>query len=173
MVMATPTNTTSRARGPTEARSVWTLGRTTRLVRCQHQTGRGSWAMVLSLILSTRHRLGSMARYDLALQPNVVDLGRLSGDVVLDSSNPRTHFHGTVDGDISDIRVEGAVEGQYHEFTLELTQGSGGSLTTTWRWEGGSEPSLSVGAGQTDIVAGFTRDGGATVFGFLSGRNMT
>lgn len=113
-----------------------------------------------------------MARYDLALDPAFIDLGAVSGRVMLDCSNPRTHFTCVIDGDIDEVVVMNARSGRFHEFSLEAVQGAGGSLWTSWLWDDGVPPSLSTGEGDVDIITGFTRDGGATVFGFLAGRGM-
>lgn len=113
-----------------------------------------------------------MARYDLALEPELIDLGSVSQRVRLDCSNPRTHFHCVLDADVDEVIVENAAPGRFHEFTIEVVQGAGGTIRSGWKWDAGVAPMLSVGEGAVDIISGFTRDGGTTVYGFLAGRTM-
>lgn len=57
--------------------------------------------------------------------------------------------------------------------TLKLTQDATGSRTVTWpasfKWPGGVEPTLSLGASDVDVLTAFTDDGGTTWYGFLAG----
>lgn len=62
------------------------------------------------------------------------------------------------------------------KFTLFLAQGSGGQ-TATWPgtvlWAGGTDPTLSTGAGEIDVLTFITTDGGTTWHGFLAGADMS
>lgn len=67
--------------------------------------------------------------------------------------------------------------GKAGEFSLILKQDGTGSWTTTWpaslKWNGGTPPTLSTGAGQIDILRFITTDAGAAWYGFADGVNMS
>jgi len=60
--------------------------------------------------------------------------------------------------------------------TLVLIQDSTGGWTVTWpasvKWNGGTAPTISTGAGAIDIVELFSYDGGTTWYGFTAGQGM-
>lgn len=67
--------------------------------------------------------------------------------------------------------------GKAGSVTLILTQDSTGNRIISWpasvTWSDGSAPTLSTGAGTTDVITLFTIDGGTTWRGFLAGTNFT
>jgi len=73
------------------------------------------------------------------------------------------------------LDLTGAVDGEYCELKLILVQDGTGSRLVSWpgtvRWPAGVPPTLSTGAGQTDVVQLFSVDG-ASWFGFLLGSDM-
>lgn len=104
----------------------------------------------------------------------LIDLGNISGAVALDCTHQRTHFYGTLTGDVTGITVNNASSGVLHEFTLELTQDATGgrTMTNTFLYDGGADPTLSTAANAVDVITAYTRDGGTTVYGFLAGKGM-
>lgn len=61
------------------------------------------------------------------------------------------------------------------QFTLVLTQGGAGGFTVTWfsgiRWSNGTVPTLSTGAGKTDVFT-FKQIATGSYLGFQTGQNM-
>jgi hypothetical protein len=61
--------------------------------------------------------------------------------------------------------------------TLIVKQDATGDRTLTWPasvlWSGGAQPVISIAADASDIVALITRDGGATWYGFLAGKDFS
>lgn len=83
-----------------------------------------------------------------------------------------TLFYKTISGSTTLTITNPAAAGKVSSFTLELT--NGGSSVLTWfagvTWPGGTPPSLSTSG--VDVLTFFTRDGGTTWRGFLSGKGM-
>jgi len=61
--------------------------------------------------------------------------------------------------------------------TLILRQDATGGRTLVWpasvRWPAGDPPAISAGANAADVFAFVTRDGGATWYGFLAGKDFS
>ncbi len=86
----------------------------------------------------------------------VVDLGNLSGNLVIDG-DAGTCFRGVLIGDITTLSVQNLQEGQ--EVTLRLQQGGAGShvieaYSSQFHFPEGIEPNLSTTAGAYDVIAG-------------------
>jgi len=66
--------------------------------------------------------------------------------------------------------------GRLYCATLFLVQDSAGSKTVNWpasfRWSGGSAPTLTTTGSKTDIITIVTRDGGTTWFAMTAGQNF-
>ena len=77
-------------------------------------------------------------------------------------------------GNIATFTIAGAQSGFVNSFVLKITQGSTardftwGSLTT-FKWPGGTSPTLSVGSGDIDVLSFITYDNGTTWYGNLVG----
>ena len=74
-----------------------------------------------------------------------------------------------------------ATSGYASSFIMKVTQDSTGNRTIAWpdntnsvtvRWAGNTAPTLSTGAGDIDVFAFFTVDGGANYYGFTAGQDM-
>jgi hypothetical protein len=74
----------------------------------------------------------------------------------------------TLTGNVTGITTNGATAGSVFTYRLLLTQDATGSRLVTWpakfKWVGGTAPTLSTGAGKTDIVEFVTIDGGTTIY---------
>jgi hypothetical protein len=75
------------------------------------------------------------------------------------------------------VTFTGATSGLVAAMVLELKQDGTGSKLVTWPgavvWPGGTAPTLSTAANATDLLMFFSRDGGTTWFGFMSGGGGT
>ena len=74
-----------------------------------------------------------------------------------------------------------ATSGYASSFIMKVTQDGTGNRTIAWpdntnsvtvRWAGNTAPTLSTGAGDIDVFAFFTVDGGANYYGFTAGQDM-
>ena len=74
-----------------------------------------------------------------------------------------------------------ATSGYSSSFIMKVTQDGTGGRTIAWpdgtnsvtvRWAGNTAPTLSTGAGDIDVFAFFTVDGGANYYGFTAGQDM-
>ena len=74
-----------------------------------------------------------------------------------------------------------ATSGYSSSFIMKVTQDGTGGRTIAWpdgtnsvtvRWAGNTAPTLSSGAGDIDVFAFFTVDGGANYYGFTAGLDM-
>lgn len=115
-------------------------------------------------------------RHDIKIEPDTGVYGSLSWDTT-DLTDGATidwdvHVNGqktrlTIDGNRTLNAPTNAVSSDYHtRLECQITQGAGGSHTlsydSAYKWEGGSAPALSTGAGQVDLLIIETFDGGAT-----------
>ena len=77
-------------------------------------------------------------------------------------------------GNIATFTIAGVKSGYMNSFVLKITQGSTardftwGSLTT-FKWPGGTSPTLSVGTDDIDVLSFITFDNGTTWYGNLVG----
>ena len=74
-----------------------------------------------------------------------------------------------------------AASGHVSSFVMKVIQDGSGSRTIDWpdstnsvtvRWAGNTAPTLSTGAGDIDVFAFFTLDGGTNYYGFTAGLDM-
>ena len=74
-----------------------------------------------------------------------------------------------------------AASGYVSSFVMKVVQDGTGSRTIDWpdstnsvtvRWAGNTAPTLSTGAGDIDVFAFFTLDGGTNYYGFTAGLDM-
>lgn len=114
-------------------------------------------------------------------RPILIDYGEASNalapaaSITLDIETGNT-FDVTMDQDTTLVFNNPTASGNACSFTLYLRQdGTGGwtvTLPTTVRWEAGTPPTLSNSAGQYDIIAFATINGGADWHAFLGGKNF-
>ncbi len=85
-------------------------------------------------------------------------------------------FNLTLTGDCTFTFTNPPASGKAGSFTLILKQDATGGRTTTWpasvKWAGATEPALSDGANEVDILSFVTTDAGTTWYGFFSGGDM-
>ena len=76
------------------------------------------------------------------------------------------------------LTISNPASGDYSTgLTLVITQDATGSRVITWPasvvWQAASEPVLSTGASEVDIITMFTVDNGTTWYAFLAGSDMS
>ena len=96
------------------------------------------------------------------------------------------NFNITTSENITDFNIVNCVASSTKTFTLKITQDASTAYTVgidTFRkdggdqfsvlWPGGVVPSVTAGAGATDIYSFMTFDGGTTLFGVIGGQNFS
>jgi hypothetical protein len=96
------------------------------------------------------------------------------------------NFELTTTENITDFNIVNCVASSTKTFTIKITQDASTAYTVgidTFRkdggdqfsvlWPGGVVPSVTAGAGATDIYSFMTFDGGTTLFGVIGGQNFS
>jgi len=87
-----------------------------------------------------------------------------------------TLFAVTLSSNMSTLTISNVpAAGSVGQFSLVITA-NGSSFTWTWpttfKWAGGSAPTLSTGNNKKDVLSFITDDGGSTWLGFVGGQNF-
>lgn len=95
-----------------------------------------------------------------------------SGTLTLDYA-VSNHFYTTLTENVTTLTISNPpATGRLGIITLEITQDGTGSRTfafpASFEWPGGSTPTISSGAGETDIIVARTRDGGTTWYAAIN-----
>lgn len=105
-------------------------------------------------------------KYAIAYQSH----GNMGSTETFDLDTAIVH-EGTLDANCTFTFSNPPGSGKCGQLMLVLNQDATGSRTVTWpssvKWASGSAPTLSTGAGDIDILAFFTVDGGTTWYGSL------
>jgi hypothetical protein len=109
-----------------------------------------------------------------------------SANSVVSSSNVATldvannnYFYTTLTENITTVTLSGLpATGKFVSWAWEITQDAGASgYTITWPaavvWAGGTAPTLTATASAVDVISFWTRDGGTTVYGSVSGQDFS
>lgn len=145
----------------------------------------GLWGYILNTKLDSHEdefgtRTQDQNYADLELQrPLLVDYAEKisnpsssSGTLTLDYA-VSNHFYTTLTENVTTLTISNPpASGRLGIITLEITQDGTGSRTfafpASFNWPGGSTPTISSGAGETDIVVARTRDAGTTWYAVLN-----
>jgi|MDTC01.1.fsa_nt_gb hypothetical protein len=121
-----------------------------------------------------------VVKFDAGIQEESTAL--TSGTTVALDVRDGSVFTITLGHDISTFNWSNhATSGYSSSFIMKVTQDGTGGRTIAWpdgtnsvtvRWAGDTAPTLSSGAGDIDVFAFFTVDGGANYYGFTAGQDM-
>jgi hypothetical protein len=101
-----------------------------------------------------------------------------SNTITLDLDNGN-YFYTTLTENITTVTFTiGAASGEFTSWSWEVTQDAGASgYTITWpaavKWAGGTDPTLSTGASDVDIITFWTRDAGTTIYASVVGQDFS
>lgn len=98
-----------------------------------------------------------------------------AGTLTLDL-NTATVFDVTLNANITTLTINNVrTSGTTSSFILDLTA-DGTARTIAWpasfRWPGGTAPTITSTLNKTDIIFAFTHDAGTTWYAFISGQNL-
>lgn len=97
----------------------------------------------------------------------VESITQTTSTLTLDMSKGNT-FAVTLQANVTTVAFSNVPAGKLVPITIEFIQdATGGRTVSGWgtavKWSGGTIPTLSATANATDVVAGYTRDGGTTI----------
>jgi hypothetical protein len=100
-----------------------------------------------------------------------------SGTLVLDLENGNT-FEVTLTENVSTLTISNPpATGHVGPLTIILIQDGTGSRTVSWpasfKWAGGTAPTLSTGAADEDVITAFTTNAGTKWRAFVSGQDIS
>jgi hypothetical protein len=142
-----------------------------------------NWASI-DTILNTRTQAYNFADFELT-RPTIKDyaetlnaLGNQAGATVTVDLTLGNHVSMTLTGNISTLTINNpAPTGNSCFLILYITQDATGSRTFAWpssfKWAGGTSPTVTATASRTDIFGAVTRNAGTTWAAFTSGQNFT